>query len=299
MEQPEKTAKDLGSLYLLCTAVLWSFSGVLSKYIPWGALPIACFRGIIGGLTQVLLTRTWRIRFTKPVILTAICYLGESMLIIYANKYTTAGSAIVLQNTSPLYIMAMIWLLYRQKPSKLECIAGAAIFSGIILSLADSLGSGGLTGDLMALISGIFYAGIFFTGRLPGANPLHSTILSNASYLLLLPLALRDPVLRDPSLSAVSPTKAWAAMIFMGIFQMGLSWLLFSKGIRTTPALRANFLTMIEPVLNPVWALLILGERMGVLSIIGAVIVLASVCTYNVLSLRAQVVKQPPAPDGE
>ncbi|MEA5039223.1 MAG: EamA family transporter [Clostridiaceae bacterium] len=275
-------------MYLLCTAVLWSFSGVLSKYIPWGALPIACFRGIIGGITQVLLTRTWRIRLSKPIILTAICYLGESLLIIFANKYTTAGSAIVLQNTSPLYIMAMAWLLFRQKPTKLDFFAGAAIFSGIVLSLADSFGSSGLTGNVMALASGVFYAGIFFTGRLPGADPLQSTILSNAFYLLLLPLALQDPVLRNPSLAAVSSAKAWAAMLFMGVFQMGLSWLLFSKGIRTTPALRANFLTMIEPVLNPVWALLILGERMGFLSVIGSVIVLASVCVYNVLSLKKQ-----------
>lgn len=284
----EKNKRDLGSLYLLCTAVLWSFSGVLSKYIPWGALPIACFRGIIGGITQVLLTRTWRIRLSKPIILTAICYLGESLLIIFANKYTTAGSAIVLQNTSPLYIMAMAWLLFRQKPTKLDFFAGAAIFSGIVLSLADSFGSSGLTGNVMALASGVFYAGIFFTGRLPGADPLQSTILSNAFYLLLLPLALQDPVLRNPSLAAVSSAKAWAAMLFMGVFQMGLSWLLFSKGIRTTPALRANFLTMIEPVLNPVWALLILGERMGFLSVIGSVIVLASVCVYNVLSLKKQ-----------
>ena len=102
----ETTAKrDPGPLYLFCTAVLWSLGGVLSKYIPWGPLPIACFRGIIGGLLQAALTRTWHFRLTRPVVLTAVCYLGESLLIIFANKYTTAGTAIVLQNTSPLYIM--------------------------------------------------------------------------------------------------------------------------------------------------------------------------------------------------
>ena len=281
-------SSDRGTLYLLCTAVLWSFSGVLSKYIPWGPLPIACFRGIIGGVVQVLLTRTWRIKLTKPILLTAVCYLGESMLIIFANKYTTAGSAIVLQNTSPLYIMLMAFLLFRQKPTKLECIAGTAIFSGIVLSLLGSLGEGGLAGDVMALASGVFYAGIFFTGRLPGADPLQSTILSNGFYVLLLPLALQDPVLRDPSLAAVPAGKAWAAMIFMGVFQMGLSWLLFSKGIRTTPALKANFLTMIEPVLSPVWALVLLGEQMSPLALMGAAVVLVSVCVYNVLSIKSK-----------
>lgn len=293
----ETTAKrDPGPLYLFCTAVLWSLGGVLSKYIPWGPLPIACFRGIIGGLLQAALTHTWHFRLTRPVVLTAVCYLGESLLIIFANKYTTAGTAIVLQNTSPLYIMLMAWLLFRRKPSKLDCFAGLAIFGGIVLSLAGSLRGGGLAGDVMALASGVFYAGIFFTGRLPGANPLHSTLLSNAFYLLLLPLALRDPVLRDPSLSSVPAGRAWAAMIFMGLFQMGLSWLLFSKGIRTTPALKANFLTMIEPVLNPIWALLLVGEKMSPLAVIGAAVVLVSVCVYNALSLRQKTQEEPNRP---
>lgn len=280
---------------MLTAAILWSFSGVLTKYIPWGALPIACFRCIIAGITQVILTRTWRFHLSKPVLLTAFCYMGETLIYIFAIKFTTAGNAIVLQNTSPLYIMLFAWLLYRQKPKKLECLAGAAIFSGILLSLAGSLGSGGLTGDVMALISGIFYAGIFFTGRLPGAGPLQSTIIGNLAYVFLLPLAFTDPILRDPSLSSVEPWKAWTAIAFMGVIQMGISWLLFSKGIRTTPSLRANFLTMIEPVLNPIWAFLFLGERMSVLSILGAVVVLASISAYNVLSLRMKEKQEPPA----
>ena len=119
-----------GPLYLVAAAILWSMAGVLTKFIPWSATTVACMRGLIAAMIQMLYSRTWKIKLTKPILLTAVCYLGETLLFTFANKMTSAGSAIVLQNTSPLYIMLMGLIVLKQKPSKLDCCVGVVIFSG-------------------------------------------------------------------------------------------------------------------------------------------------------------------------
>lgn len=298
MNTAQQSKFNPGPLYLAAAAILWSTAGVLTKWIPWSALTVACLRGLIAAAIQVIYSKTWRIKLTKPVILTAVCYLGETCLFMFANKMTSAGSAIVLQNTSPLYIILMSLMVLRQKPSKLDCTVGVVIFSGILLSMVDVLrgealpGSNPMMGNLLALLSGVFYAGIFFTSRLPGANPLHSTILGNLMYVLFLPFLLSDQALIHPETVGVPAWQSWIAIFFMGACQLGLSWILFSKGIQTTPSLQASFITMIEPVLNPILALLFLGEAMGGLSILGSVLVVATILFHNLLTAKKEREKQ-------
>lgn len=283
-----------GPLYLAAAAVLWSMAGVLTKFIPWSATSVACLRGLIAAVIQMAYSRTWRIRLTKPIVLTAVCYLGETLLFTFANKMTSAGSAIVLQNTSPLYIMLMGLIVLKQKPSKLDCCVGVVIFSGILLSMIDTLrggelpGSNPMMGNLLALLSGVFYAGIFFTSRLPGADSLQSTILGNLMYVFFIPMLFTDQAMMHPETTGVPVWQSWLAIFFMGSCQLGLSWICFSRGIKTTPSLQASFITMIEPVLNPILALLILGESMGTLSVIGSVLVVATIVVHNVLTARKE-----------
>ena len=286
MEQTQPKQKS-GILFLVCAAALWSTAGVLTKSNPWSGTTIACLRGLLAAATQILLTRTFHFKLNRTILLTALCYFGETFLFMIANKLTSAGSAIVLQNTSPLYIILLLYLVFRQKPSRLDCVVGLMIFGGILLSMADTLFSGDLPGtnpllgNLLALLSGIFYAGIFFTSRLPGADPLQSTILGSSMYLVLLPF-----VFTDSSFLANQSLPAWGSMLFMGIVQTGLAWLMFTKGIKNTPSLQASFITMIEPVLNPILALLFLGEAMGTLSVLGSAVVIVTVFLHNYLTAR-------------
>lgn len=294
MSELEKRKFNPGPLYLAGAAICWSMAGTLTKFIPWSATTVACLRGLIAVLMQMLYTRTWKIRITKPVLLTAICYLGETLLFTFANKMTSAGSAIVLQNTSPLYIMLMGLIILKQKPSKLDCCVGVVIFSGILLSMLDTLrggelpGSNPLLGNILALISGVFYAGIFFTSRLPGANALQSAILGNLMYVFFLPTLFTDQALMHPETTGVPVWQSVLAMLVLGTCQLGLSYIFFDKGIRTTPSLQASFITMIEPVLSPILALIFLGEAMGTLSVIGSVLVIATIVVHNVLTAKKE-----------
>lgn len=291
MDQPKKQSQS-GILFLVCAAALWSTAGVLTKFNPWSGTTIACLRGVLAAITQIFATKTFRLKLNKPILLTALCYFGETFLFMIANKLTSAGSAIVLQNTSPLYIILFLYLFFRQKPSRLDCAVGVMIFGGILLSMADTLFSGDLPGsnpmlgNVLALISGVFYAGIFFCSRLPGADPLQSTILGSSLYVVLLPFALTDS-----SFWSNQTAPAWLSILFMGIIQTGLAWLLFTKGIKNTPTLQASFITMIEPVLSPILALIFLGEAMGTLSVIGSVLVIATIVVHNVLTAKKEAAK--------
>lgn len=293
-ELEQKKRFNTGPLFLVAAAVLWSTAGVLSKFIPWSALSVACVRGLIAAAIQMIYSRTFRFKITWPILLTAICYLGETCLFMFANKMTSAGSAIVLQNTSPLYIILMSLIVLKQKPTKLDCCVGVVIFAGILLSMIDTLrggelpGSNPTMGNLLALLSGVFYAGIFFTSRLPGADPLHSTILGNSLYVLFIPFLLKDPAVLHPAAAGVPAWQSWLAIFFMGACQLGLSWICFSKGIKTTSSLQASFITMVEPVLNPILALIFLGEAMGALSVIGSVLVVVTIIVHNVLTEKQQ-----------
>ena len=292
LERKKRTLNP-GPLYLVAAAVLWSTAGVLTKFIPWSALSVACLRGLIAAAIQMIYSKTFRIHITGPILLTAVCYLGETCLFMMANKMTSAGSAIVLQNTSPLYIILMSLIVLKQKPTKLDCCVGAVIFAGILLSMLDTLrggqlpGSNPMVGNLLALLSGVFYAGIFFSSRLPGANPLHSTILGNSLYVLFLPFLFRDQAMLHPAATGVPAWQSWLAILFMGACQLGLSWIFFSKGIQTTSSLQASFITMVEPVLNPILALIFLKEAMGPLSVVGSILVVATIVVHNVLAEKA------------
>ena len=292
MSELEKRKFNPGPIYLVAAAILWSMAGVLTKFIPWSATSVACLRGLIAAMVQMAYSRTWKIKLTKPIILTAVCYLGETLLFTFANKMTSAGSAIVLQNTSPLYIMLMGLIVLKQKPSKLDCCVGVVIFSGILLSMIDTFrggelpGSNPMLGNLLALASGVFYAGIFFTSRLPGADSLQSTILGNLMYVFFIPLLFTDQAIMNPASTGVPAWQSWLAIFFMGSCQLGLSWICFSRGIKTTPSLQASFITMIEPVLNPILALILLGEAMGTVSVIGSALVIVTIVVHNVLTAK-------------
>ena len=292
MSELEKRKFNPGPIYLVAAAILWSMAGVLTKFIPWSATSVACLRGLIAAMVQMAYSRTWKIKLTKPIILTAVCYLGETLLFTFANKMTSAGSAIVLQNTSPLYIMLMGLIVLKQKPSKLDCCVGVVIFSGILLSMIDTFrggelpGSNPMLGNILALLSGVFYAVIFFTSRLPGADSLQSTILGNLMYVFFIPLLFTDQAIMNPASTGVPAWQSWLAIFFMGSCQLGLSWICFSRGIKTTPSLQASFITMIEPVLNPILALILLGEAMGTLSVIGSALVIVTIVVHNVLTAK-------------
>ena len=266
-----------GLLCVFCAAVLYSIGGLCIKVIPWNGMSINGARTaialvVIGGY---LLAARHPLRFNRWILVGALCVFGTNALFSLANKLTTAANAIVLQFTAPIFVILASALFWRKRPQKLDVAACVVVLGGVLVFFADSLSQGGGLGNVLALISGISYAGVFLMNELPDGDGISSVfwgdVLSAATGL---PFLLREEPL--------SPT-ALGSLLVLGVFQVALAYILMMNGLKTTPPVTASLVSGIEPVLNPILVALFYHEGIGPFALAGAVIVVAGVVGYNVL----------------
>ena len=274
---------------LLIAALCWSLGGVLIKSVDWPPLAIAGGRGLIAALF-LLACCGRRLRFTwSPVqIGAAIAYAGCTVLFAAANKYTTAANAILLQYTAPIYVALLgAWFL-KERPTRADWITIVAALVGISLFLYDGLQLEGMTGILLALGSGVAFAVmIVLLSRQRDTSPLESIILGNLfGFLIGLPAIFSAGSLPD--------STGIIALLLLGVVQLGVAYLLYSRALRHVTALEAVLIPVIEPILNPIWVMLWLGERPSGIALVGGVIVLIAVTARALHGLRRAPVGSTP-----
>ena len=272
--------KRMGPLYVAFAALFWSFGGVGTKYIPWNPLSIICIRGAIATLTVGILRRSFRISLQPATIASGLCMCGTIVLYVISNKLTTAANAIVFQYTAPAYVILISLLLLKKKPRVVEVVTVICTFLGISLFFIDDLGGGSLAGDVIALCSGVTYAVMTILNSLPSSKPQDATMLGCILTTLFFPILFFDTAVAS---SGVTP---FIVVILLGVFQLGLPYYLFAKGIQETGAVACSIITTSEPILNPIWVFFIMGERPGIMSIIGAAVVITCICAYNVITAK-------------
>ena len=276
----DREQKNNGWIWLLLSAVCWSMGGMLAKLNHWGPVSITTVRGVLSFVLYLLLFRPKRIALTRSKVISAVCYFAQGILMVTAVKITTAGNSSLLQNTAPLFIMAMEFLILKRKPTGENILACLMLLMGIALCCLGNAGNGKITGDLIAVLSGVFYAGVFFFNSRADSDALESLILGNGLYLLLIPFLFTDPGVR------ASTGRDILSVLAFSLLTGTAAWFMFSVGIRRTEPLRASFITMLEPVLAPFWALVFLGEQMSGLCILGGILVVVTLIVYNVRRIR-------------
>ena len=272
---------NLGPLYIIIAAVFWSFGGLLGKLIPWSGLTIAALRGIIAAVTIGLYRRSFSFKLNKPILLAGISLTITTILFMIANKMTSAANAIVLQYTSPVFIILLTLIIYKQKPKKRDMFAIFGVLVGISIFFLDQFKSGNYIGDLIALGSGLSFAAVFFANKLPNASPIDATYLGNLLSLFILPF-----VFFDQNFLMNQSSLTWLYITLMGVFQLGFGYIFFSLGIKHTAATTSSIIATLEPILNPIWVFVFIGEVPSLLALVGGVIVLITVSIYNVIVTR-------------
>lgn len=265
--------RNAGPIWLFLAALFWSVIGLLTKNVPWNGFAIGIGRGTVAFFFMLALFRYFPRKLTKIKLATAVCYFMQGLLFVAANRYTTAANATVLQNTSPIYIIIVTSLVAKKLPARRDVLTCAAMLIGVGLACLGSAGSGGALGNALALISALFYAGVYFCSTRPGADTAESTMIGNLFYVVLFPFLFLSPEVRGSDL------RVWLFVIALGV-SVTVAWLCFAKGIKTTDALQANFITMLEPVMSPIWTFLFLHETMSATSLIGCVIVVLTLLVY-------------------
>lgn len=273
-------AKRKGTLCVFLAAVLYSLGGLCIKVIPWNGLSINGARNMVAVVVigLYLLATHHKPKFNKWVLLGAVSVCGTNTLFSVANKLTTAANTIVLQFTAPVFVILLSILFWRKRPTRLDVGACVLVLAGVVCFFVESLDGGGRLGNILALLSGLSYAGVFLMNDLPDGDPISSVFWGDiCSVVIGLPF-----LVQETEFTAV----AIGSVLVLGVFQVGLAYILMCIGLRTTPAVTAALVSGIEPVLNPLLVAAFYGETVGPLALVGAVIVIASVIGYNVLKAR-------------
>lgn len=274
------TRKKFGNVYIILAALLWSTAGVCVKYIPWSAYSIACFRSICGAITFCIVMRKPHITFNRWNIAGALAMFLTGVLYMSAIKLTTAANAIVLQYTAPILIILYNTIFEHRKPSRLDLIITACVIAGCVLAFSDQFEGGGMLGNLLALASGVTFAGLMIINRKPQTDAMESQLLGNLlSVFILMPFLLTDR-------AVVFDWRIIGAALFLGFFQYGLAHVCFGIGIKRTEPVTASIISTLEPICSPLWVFLLLGEKPGTLALIGFAIVLSATAVYNILLVR-------------
>jgi drug/metabolite transporter (DMT)-like permease len=270
-------------LFLILAATLWSTGGVLIKEISWSPLAILAGRNIFSSALLLAYLRRFPTKWTRWKIIAAAAHLLTSFLFISSTKLTTAANAIFLQYTAPVYIVLLAFWFLRERPARTDWISMIVIFSGMLLFFGDKLSTSGLYGNILAVLSGVTMAVMTVALRAQKAGmPAESILIAQLTSVVLgFPLVLRESW----------TITNWLIILYLGVFQIGLAFLLFTNAIKHVPAIQATLISTLEPILNPVWVFLFIGEEPGKFALAGGLVVLGGIALSAIGNGR--VARQP------
>lgn len=254
-------------ILVLSTGIIWSTGGFMVKLISWPPLVISGIRSGIAMLVILLFNRPENIRFSKNTILGAFFYAVMVTFFVMANKLTSAGNVILIQYAAPFYVAVFSFIFLKEKPTNLDWITIIILLVGLSLFFFEDLLFDQLLGNIFGIISGFGFAGtILFMRKQKDARPIDSILLGNLiTFLISAPFYVGG---------ITSEPIAWVGILYLGIFQLGLSYCLYSIAIKYISALDASIYPVIEPLSSPLFAFFILGEKMTNNAIIGGAIIL-------------------------
>lgn len=269
-----------GTIFVLISALLYSFGGLFMKVIPWNGLAINGVRNLLAMLVvgSYIFLSGRKLKFNRWVLLGAFGVCSTTMLYSLANKLTTAANTIVLQFTAPIFVIVLHMIFFKKKPARLDIIACVLVLAGVVCFFVDGISMGGMLGNFLALLSGATYSIVFMLNDLPDGDPLSSVFFGNIlSSLIGAPFLARETDFSVPVILGI---------LFMGLLQVGVAYVCMCIGLETTPAVSASLISGIEPILNPIWVAIFYHEKVGGLALAGAAIVICSVVGYNVARER-------------
>lgn len=283
-------SRRTGILYIVAAALLWSTGGIGIKYVTDGPLKVTFYRSVFAAIALLLLfgrkvvVRRWT---STPAFAAAIVAYGTCLTsFVVATKWTTAANAIFLQYAGVVWVLLLSPFVLREPLRSRDAIAIGVAISGMALFFVGKFEARGMAGNGMALVSSIFFAMLILALRREHDAAQSAVTWGN----VFLAAALFPFVMHDLALT----TKSLLALLFLGLFQIALAYVLFVKGLGHVTATQASLTGMIEPVANPIWVLLLLGERPSVYAIAGAIIVLAAIAWHT---MQGEPATDLPPPD--
>ena len=283
--------ENIAILEMIACAALWSMAGILMKLVPWNAFAVSGSRSLIAGVTIgiYMLIKKYKCCINKKTLISGILAGCTYTCFTCANKLTTAANAIVLQFTAPVFIIFFSAVIFKTVIKKSDITVAAFTLIGIALFFLDQLKPGYILGNIVAIVAGMFMAGMYMTiGDLEGEQRFSAVLIAQVfTFLIGLPFIIATKPVFTP--------VATVSILVLGVFQLGLSYILYVKSTKYCPPLACSLLGAVEPLLNPVWVMMFDGETPGIFALIGAVIVVVSITVWLIYGNKEKADKELPA----
>lgn len=254
-------------LMLIIAAFLWSLGGLFIKLVDLSPIIIAGIRSLGAAVVFIFYIKKPKWYWGKYFIGGILFYSSMVILYVVSIRLTTAANAIFLQFTAPLWVVIFGYFILKETVSKFDILAMLFIFLGMGLFFIDDLTFYGFWGNIMALVSGICFALVTVLIRKEKDYAFEIVLFGNLiTALICFPFILEG---------FGGSSKLDLLIIFaLGVFQLGIPYLLYTKALKYVKAIDAILTGMIEPVLNPIWVFLFIGEVIGEWAFIGGLMVL-------------------------
>lgn len=308
--QPVSSERRVGALLVVAAATLWSTGGVGVKVAVAEPLVIAGLRSAFALAFMVLVLAVTMRRsgdgarvvldlLRRPLVWgAAASYALMVVCFVLAARRTTAANAIFIQYTAPIYVAVLGVPLLGERVTRRDLVAVAACVIGMVLTFGGELGGGRVIGNVLAVLSSFGFAGLPLllrvdqkrllaraddeaATRLAGHAPLVAMSLGNALALLVaLPAIVAHPV------EGETAARTYLVLVALGVFQIGLPYVLYAVAVRRLRALESSLLATIEPVLSPVWVVLATGEVPSTLALAGGAMIVIAVAAQSIAAPR-------------
>lgn len=280
-----------GILLIVGAALLWSTGGIGIKAVADSALKVTFYRSLFAAIALMLFLgrgvwgrRQWK--STAAFAIAIVSYGACLTTFVVATKWTTAANAIFLQYAGVVWVLLLSPIVVREPMRARDVIAIAVAMSGMALFFVGRFEARGMAGNAMALVSSVFFAMLILVLRREQRAAQAAVTWGNVvCALAVLPFVAHD--------LALTP-RSFAVLAFLGVFQIAIAYFLFVRGLAYVTATQASLTGMLEPVSNPIWVFLFLGEKPSVYAIAGALVVLSAIAWHT---MSGEPALDMPAPD--
>jgi drug/metabolite transporter (DMT)-like permease len=274
------TSRARAVIALLIAILFFSTSGVLIKLSSWDAVALNGARSLIAAAVMWAYLRRPTFTWSRAQVGGAIAYAVMLITFVQATKWTTAANAVFLQFTAPLWVALLGFLLLGERPKRIDWLTMSAVAVGMFLFFSGELSRFGYWGNLLAIFSGICMALMLIALRRQKAgSPTETVLLGNllAGVIGLPFIVFGDQPFNLPEI---------AILLFLGIFQLGLPFIVVTLAIKQLSAIETILIQTLEPILNPIWVYLFIGERPSPAALAGAFVVTAAVTLRTIAAGR-------------
>ena len=270
-------------ILLITAALMWSLGGIFIKLVDLNPMGIAGIRSLGAAVVLLIYIKKPRLYWNRYFFTGVLAYTAMVVLYVLSIRLTTAANAIFLEFTAPIYVVAFSYFLLNEKIDRFDILTMVIIFLGMGLFFMDELTFYGFWGNIMALVAGVCLALVTVLIRKEKESAFEIVFYGNVLTAIICFTFIIEGLSKSTQLD-------WLIIFGLGIFQLGIPYILYTTALKYVSALDAILVGMLEPILNPIWVYIFIGEEMGEWAFIGGALVIIGTLGRVIIKQKLKVI---------